>query len=261
MDSTRIRGLGWAIGIVLLALIVGHMMRMFGISIGISDEFGRDILSSTLLSTANSLLTATWTAFIALMPPLIVGYFAAVSGSVIAEKTVYGLVRVLDVIPLFLWVAIAYVGFGSSGHLIKLIAISLVALPYVLGLSLPSFTRIARAPFSLNAKFAHTPAFTQIWSHFLPNALPVLAYPFAVIFGLCITFDAALGLLGMGARRELSIGMLMLRAKEQGVTDSALIWSTIGGLLICALVFWHLRVLIAAPVRTASEQRQQVALP
>jgi len=261
MDSTRIRGLGWASGIVLLALIVGHTMLAFDISIGISDEFGRDILGSTLLSTGNSLLTATWIALIALMPPLFVGYFAAVSGSAIIAKVVHGLVRVFDVIPLFLWVAIAYVGFKSSGHLIKLIAISLVALPYVLGLCLPSFRRIAQAPFSLNAKSAHTPALTQIWSHFLPNALPVLAYPFSVIFGLCITFDATLGLLGMGARNELSIGMLMLRAKEQGVTDSALIWSTIGGLFICALVFWHLRVLIVAPALDVSGQRQQDPLP
>jgi ABC-type dipeptide/oligopeptide/nickel transport system permease subunit len=252
MDRKSVRHVGWALAVIAATLALGHFLLDTWPTVGPVDEFGRNNLGATLVSVANSMAAAFWMTCVALATPVIVAYFAAVTRSILLERLVHGLTRTLDVIPVFLWVAISYVSLGSSGIPLKLVAIALIAFPYVLGLCLPRFEQIASAPFSLNAKAARTPMRIRIWQHFLPNALPVLAYPFAVIFGLCVTFDAALGLLGMSARNELSLGMLLLRAKERAPIDETLDWYAVGALAICLLIFWFLRSLLDTGNRTQS---------
>ena len=246
MVRKNIWRIGWALAVALFTLAAGSILLDMGPAFGPLDEFGRNAIGATLVAVGNSLVTAFWMAAIVLAPPVIAAYGVATIRSSLLDQFTYGVTRTLDVIPLFLWVAIAYVSLGSSGTLLKLVSISVVSFPFVMGLCLPRFRRIATAPFSLNATAARTPFSIRIWQHFMPNALPVLAYPFVVIFGVCVTFDAALGLLGMGTRSDLSLGMLLLRAKERVPIDGDIGWSATGALAVCLLVFWLLRTLLVS---------------
>jgi len=179
MRRKTIWHLGGALALALTTFAAGEFILRAALDVGPVDEFGRNAVGAMLSAVGNSLLSAFGTAGVALALPIIVAYIGAVSRSEIIARLIHGVTRTLDVIPLFLWVAIAYVALGATNSFLMPVAIMLIAFPYVLGLCLPTFRAIAAAPFSQNARASRTPTSIRIWRHFLPNALPVLAYPFA----------------------------------------------------------------------------------
>jgi ABC-type dipeptide/oligopeptide/nickel transport system permease subunit len=75
--------------------------------------------------------------------------------------------------------------------------------------------------------------------HILPNAISFFAPPFFYVFGAAIAVYGAVGIFGFVNRKELDLGVFLLRGKEQAALDPTLLISAVAAYL---LMFIFLRL-------------------
>lgn len=186
------------------------------------DEFGRSLYASTLESVLTSYLQAGIYSTVAISIPLFLAGVAATQKSALIRWGAHGATRVLDTIPLFFWMAIIFSVVGAQGFWAKQVAIALAAFPFTLGITLDRFAVIVEQPFVQNARASGMGLPERLCRLIIPNGISSLYYPSVIIFGLSLTFDAVLGIMGMANRSTPSIGTLLWRAKERAAIDPAL---------------------------------------
>ena len=251
MAKTRLRGL--VIVTLMLAFVAAasFLFRWTRIAESLSarDEFGRNLYASTCDSVLTSYLEAGVNSLIAVAFPLLVAGFATGRKSTGLRWAAYGATRILDTVPLFFWLALIFSGIGLQGFWGRQLAIVLVAFPFTLGMVLDRFLEIAELPFVQNARESGMGVPARLWRLVIPNGLSSLYYPAVIIFGLSLTFDAVLGLMGMANRSNPSLGTLLWRAKERASIDTSLSILAIAAMLLTIAIFAGLRFALVAERR------------
>jgi ABC-type dipeptide/oligopeptide/nickel transport system permease subunit len=202
-----------------------------------ADEFGRNLFLSTAQSLLGSYFEAAFNAFVAVAIPLLIAGLAAAGSSQFLRWLTYWAARVLDAIPLFLWVALIFSTLGFYGLWGRQLAIVVAALPFTLGLVLKRFDEVSALPFVQNARSCGIRLPQRLWRLVIPNGLSAVYFPFVTVFGLSLTFDAILGILGMTTRTSLSLGTLIWRAKERAAVDNTLSMLAIAAMLLTIGLF------------------------
>lgn len=244
MGKIRFRGLFFValtLGLIIAARLFFKASSMVPASLSARDEFGRNLYASTLDSLLTSYLEAGLNAFIAVSIPLLVAGFAAARKSRALRWGTYGVARILDAVPLFLWVALIFSAMSLQGFWGRQIAIALVAFPFTLGLVLERLTEIAELPFVQNARACGVRLPVRMFRLIVPNGISAVYFPMVTVFGLSLTFDAVLGLLGMASRSSLSLGTLLWRAKERAFIDPSLSILAVSALVVTMALFAGLR--------------------
>ncbi len=174
---------------------------------------------------------------VAIAMPLLIAGIATAERSGWARWIAYGITRILDTIPLFLWLAIIFSAIDIRGFLGQSIAMVLVAFPFTVGIVLERFQEISNFPFVQNARSSGMSLYKRLFWFVVPNGISSVYYPAVVIFGLSLTFDAILGIMGLADRSTPSIGTLLWRAKERASVDPILSVYALATLALTIMLF------------------------
>ncbi|WP_287389584.1 ABC transporter permease subunit [Ralstonia sp.] len=187
------------------------------------DEFGRNLAATLLLSAANSVLYGLAAVFVAgLISLLMAAGLTTVRRSVLAVL-IDGLTHVVEAIPVLLWVVALAVLAPTAGRTAGLLAFVLATAPFLTKLTAGELSRIQRTEFIAVARSLEMPLWQRLRHHILPNATLVLAPALAQIFGLAVAIDGAIAIAGSANRSELSLGVLLIRGKENFIAHPHLL--------------------------------------
>lgn len=191
------------------------------------DEFGRNsgaILSLAILYSVAKGLTITLA--IGLLASLL-AYLVARGAHDWARIGLRAACAIVESVPLVLWVLIIVVSVKGPRVWVTLVAFGVLALPTVTQILLGEFTRLRATPF-VEAAYLLGLHETRVYAtYLLPAAFPVLIPVFIQVLGSAIAIDGAIGVLGLGSRSDMDLGVFLLRGKEQFVTRPGLLASAL----------------------------------
>jgi peptide/nickel transport system permease protein len=191
------------------------------------DEFGRDHLVVLVVATGRSVGFGLLLTTISLA--LAVGVAAALAGRRhgITRAAVGAAARVLESIPLMLWVLAAFAAVRQAPALISAGAFIFAVVPPLAIVVAGELERLDRAQYVEAARLLGVRRGVILFRHLIPNAAGVLA-PLAVqVLGMAIAIRGAVGLLGFGRRTDFDLGVVLLRGRERLALDPGIIFSAV----------------------------------
>jgi ABC-type dipeptide/oligopeptide/nickel transport system permease subunit len=179
-----------------------------------TDEFGRDVIATALAASGSSLIKGLIVTVVALAAPILGAELITLRHSALGSILVRVAASVIESIPVVLWVLIAIIALNGPRLVIIGIVFTLVVFPIATHVISGEFIRLRTALY-VEASYLLGASEIRILSRYiLPNAASVLA-PFAVqVLGAAIAVDGAIGVIGLGNRSELDLGVFLLRGKE-----------------------------------------------
>jgi peptide/nickel transport system permease protein len=177
-----------------------------------TDDLGRDVCSGILHGTRTSLVVALGVVAIAATLGVLVGAVAGFRGGRVDEVLMRG-TEAVQIMPRFFLAVIVVALFGPGLDRVVL----------VLGLtSWPAIARVVRAETLALARrefvdAAHALGATSrrvVVRHVLPNALPTALVVISLNAAGVILLEAALGFIGLGDPRAMSLGYLASNAQR-----------------------------------------------
>jgi peptide/nickel transport system permease protein len=177
-----------------------------------TDDLGRDVCSGILHGTRTSLVVALGVVAIAATLGVLVGAVAGFRGGRVDEVLMRG-TEAVQIMPRFFLAVIVVALFGPGLDRVVL----------VLGLtSWPAIARVVRAETLSLARrefvdAAHALGATSrrvVVRHVLPNALPTALVVISLNAAGVILLEAALGFIGLGDPRAMSLGYLASNAQR-----------------------------------------------
>jgi peptide/nickel transport system permease protein len=177
-----------------------------------TDDLGRDVCSGILHGTRTSLVVALGVVAIAATLGVLVGAVAGFRGGRVDEVLMRG-TEAVQIMPRFFLAVIVVALFGPGLDRVVL----------VLGLtSWPAIARVVRAETLALARrefvdAAHALGATSrrvVVRHVLPNALPTALVVISLNAASVILLEAALGFIGLGDPRAMSLGYLASNAQR-----------------------------------------------
>ena len=205
-----------------------------------TDEFGRDVLSTAIIAAGLSLskgLAMTGTT-------LVLGILAAecvtLARSAVLSEAIRLLARVIESIPVVLWVLIVVIVLKEHRSIVAGIAFTLVVLPSAITLVAGELLRLRHIPFVEAAYLLGVRESRVLLRYILPNATAVLL-PFAVqILGGAVAVDGAIGVIGLGSRLDQDLGVFLIRGKENFLLHPQIL---IIAIAMYAAIYLHLLTL------------------
>lgn len=188
-----------------------------------TDEFHRSVFWTTILaavfSTAKALLAAT--------AVFAIGFLLVLVSEVRNSRLIGGVVRLLldalESVPAFIWI-LAAVGILQKGGFITItIVFAFAALPLVYNFIVGVVKGIMSEEYYAAAIALGVGKMWLLTRHILPNALPLCVPPFFFVVGSAIAVYGAIGLFGFVNRRELDLGVFVLRGTEQASTNPTIL--------------------------------------
>lgn len=179
-----------------------------------TDEFGRDIAFVLLISIGRSFASALALAGLT----LVLSGLLAIVVALIRIQTVSILlqiaIRILESIPIFVWVLVAFASLKGASNLVVWAAFVIAMLPTLTSIIAGEFRRLDQEPFLEAAKLLGAGLSKRVTRHILPNAAPVLAPLYIQTLGIAFAIRGAIGLLGFSNRTDYDMGIILLRGKE-----------------------------------------------
>lgn len=198
------------------------------------DEFSRNLVATlvaaTLMSIAKALLIATTLFLLALA----VGQFISLTRHRVLSSILQFLVDTIESIPAMLWVLAIFAALREPRLLLVGLVFGLITLPTAIGLTVAEIDRLRKEPFVEVAYSLGLSEWTVALRHILPNTTAVLL-PFAMqVAGAALAVDGAVGIVGLGNRSDMDLGVFLLRGKENFNLHPILMIST---LIAYALIY------------------------
>ena len=217
------------------------------------DEFGRNAVAAAGLSACNSLMKAG----------IVVGILILVSTLLVftTEIKLRGRISVpidavfdsLDSVPAFLWALAAISVMPDGGNLLVGAIFIVASLPIAFNAVRGSFHEVLAQPYCEAARALGTSDYRILRLHILPNSIPLLLPMFLHLLGAALAVYGAVGIFGMVSRRDLDLGVLIMRGKEQAAFDAS---TLILGLFMYVVIFCVIYATLAVVVTRNSRGRQ-----
>ncbi len=179
-----------------------------------TDEFGRDVLSTAIIAAGLSLLKGLAMMSATLILGLLAAEIITLSRSSALSEAIRMLARVVESIPIVLWVFIVVIVMKDHRMVVAGVAFTLVVLPSAITIIAGELLRLRHTPFIEAAYLLGVPEKRVLVRYILPKAGAVL-FPFAIqILGGAVAVDGAVGVIGLGSRVDLDLGVFLIRGKE-----------------------------------------------
>lgn len=193
-----------------------------------TDEFGRDFLAVLIGATALSLSKAVIITLIAIIISTVIAYLAIYFQNKVVEGFFRGIVIVVESCPILLWVFVVIIAFSRLPVVIAVtVAFIIAATPFVSNVIAGELERLWKADYVRAARILGIGEWRILMSYILPNAVSVLIPVALNVLGAALTVSGAIGILGMGNRSELDLGILLLRGKENVLQNPTILIVTV----------------------------------
>jgi peptide/nickel transport system permease protein len=198
------------------------------------DEFGRDLLTVVLLSAGHSLAKAALVVAILLLVCVLLVHLT----EIVLRGRGGGLLRVafdaLDSVPAFVWVLASVSVIPEGGQVLVGLIFIIATLPMAFSVVRGAAREVLAQPYCAAARALGTSNASMLRLHVMPNVAPYLYPLFLHLLGAALAVYGAVGVFGMVSRRDLDLGVMIMRGKEQAAFDTSLI---LIGVLIYAAIF------------------------
>lgn len=173
-----------------------------------TDNFGRDILSRTMVgirySLLFSMLTLTFSAIIGLGIGLL-----AISASKIVDQIIMRFIDVINSIPTIL-LALVLLSLFAKGNFSLIIAMIIVFIPPFVRMTRNEALQIRELEYIQHAKVLGASNFRIMYVHILPNLLPSIISTSIIVITASIMVESTLSYLGIGIQPPVpSLGRMM----------------------------------------------------
>lgn len=180
-----------------------------------TDEFGRDLMAVLIGAIGLSLGKAVIITLIALTFSTLIAYVAIYFQNKVVEGFFRGVVIVVESCPILLWVFVVIIAFSRLPAVIAVtVAFIIAATPLISNVIAGELERLWKADYVRAARILGIGEWRIMMSYIFPNAVSVLIPVALNVLGAALTVSGAIGILGMGNRSELDLGILLLRGKE-----------------------------------------------
>ena len=179
-----------------------------------TDEFGRDLLATVLAATGLSLSKGLAIAATALGASIVATEMVTLRPRSGLAAVVRLCANVLESVPIVLWIFIVVIAVPGPRFLVVALAFCLVVLPTATQMLSGEFFRLRATPYVEAAYQLGAGELRVLVKYILPNAAAVII-PFGLqVLGAAIAVDGAIGVIGLGSRSDLDLGIFLLRGKE-----------------------------------------------
>lgn len=202
-----------------------------------TDEFGRDILASVIVAAGFSLAKGLGITVVAVTFAVFISEIVTVGG----RRRFAGAARlaasVIESVPVVLWVMIVLIVIREPRLIVVMAAFALAVLPSAVNILSGELLRLRGLPFVEAAYSLGVGELRVLGRYLLPNAVAVLL-PYALqVLGAAIAVDGAIGVIGLGNRSDLDLGIFLLRGKENFVLHPQVL---LAALAMYALIYGFL---------------------
>lgn len=225
-----------------------------------SDEFGRDILASVIAAAGFSLLKGIVITVTTLLIAVVVAELVSLPRSSVSFP-VRVAASVIESIPIILWVLIVIIAVPGPRIAVVGFAFALVVLPIATNVIAGELFRVRATAYVEAAYQLGASESRVILRYILPNATGVLL-PFALqILGAAIAVDGAIGVIGLGNRSDLDLGIFLLRGKESFFLHPQLLTVALAAyVLLYSYLLWTGIVLRRISTRGADNLAEEVTV-
>lgn len=179
-----------------------------------TDEFGRDIFSSALVATGLSLLKGLGITAITFLSAVAIAELITLQGQQRFTLGIRVASSIVESVPTVLWVMIALIVIKEPRFVVVALAFTLVTLPFTVHILSGELLRLRNEPYVETAYLLGAGELRVLLRYILPSAVAVLA-PYAIqVLGMAIAVNGAIGVIGLGSRSDLDLGIFLLRGKE-----------------------------------------------
>ena len=179
-----------------------------------TDEFGRDLFATALAATGLSLLKGIAITAGTLAISIVAAELVTLRRASLPAAIARAAANIVESVPVVLWIFIVIVAVPGPRFLIVAVAFALLVLPIATHLLAGEFFRLRAAPYVEAAYHLGSGELRVLIRYILPNAAAVVV-PFALqVLGAAIAVDGAIGVIGLGSRSDLDLGIFLLRGKE-----------------------------------------------
>lgn len=160
-----------------------------------ADQFGRDVLSRSMVGARTTLLVGIVSVTIAAVIGVPLGIWAAMSRRWVGEVVM----RANDLLLAFpaLLFAIMLSAIYGTGTIIAMIAIGIATVPTFARVSRAGTLQVMQTDFILAARAAGHKRIAIAWRHILPNISSLVIVQSSIAFAIAILAEAALSYLGL----------------------------------------------------------------
>lgn len=216
---------------------LNFLINIFG-----SDEFGRDTFAVAILSSLNSMAVAIMLSAFSFCIALVIAFGAFLSRIDYLKLFLNSIGTLIESCPVIIWLFVIIVGLRNEPRIIIVtVAFVLAAIPYLSNVIYGELERLWHADFVESARIAGLGEWRIGLRFIMPNTLAVITPVLVNLYGAALTINGVIGVLGMGNRMDLEIGVLLLRGKENISNQPQIMFLAICGLL---LIFWIMIILI-----------------
>ncbi len=202
-----------------------------------TDEFGRDVLATVLAAAGFSLAKGVLITLVTLAAAVIAAELVTLRYSPAASILIRTAANIVESVPVVLWVFIAIIAVQGPRLIVVGSAFALVVFPIATHVLAGEFLRLRSAFYVESAYLLGAGELRVLIRYILPNAMAVLL-PFALqILGAAIAVDGAFGVIGLGNRSNLDLGVFLLRGKENFLQHPQILIVT---LVMYALVYGYI---------------------
>lgn len=195
-----------------------------------TDEFGRDILFSSLCAAGFSLGKGIVISFLTLGLALFLAEGITYSKWRGSGVLIRGAATIVESLPSVLWVMIVLIVLREPRLVVVGAAFALVSLPTASHVIAGELNRLRLMPFVEAARQLGAGEIRLILAYLLPNAKAVLIPYSMQILGTAIAIEGAIGVIGLGNRSDLDMGTFLLRGKENFILHPQI--------LLCSVILY-----------------------
>lgn len=202
------------------------------------DEFGRNHALVLLVSLGRSLALGTLLASAVILISTLAGWLISIRRGVMISGLVRSISTLLESVPIFLWILLAFVVLPDRGLLVASIALVVGAAPFATNVLAGEFARLGSEHYVSAARLSGASHLRVLVRHILPNAAPILLPLFVMIMGIAVAIPGAIGILGFGRRVDLDLGMILLRGKENALMNPQILLGALAAFVILYLCLY-----------------------
>jgi peptide/nickel transport system permease protein len=217
------------------------------------DEFGRNVVVAAGLSACNSLMKAGLVVGILCILSVLLVFTTEIKLRSRISVPIDAALDSLDSVPAFLWALAAISVMPNGGNMLVGAIFIVASLPIAFNAVRGSFYEVLAQPYCEAARALGTSDYRLLRLHILPNAIPLLLPMFIHLLGAALAVYGAVGIFGMVSRRDLDLGVLIMRGKEQAAFDASML---VYGLFMYIVLFVIIYGTIAVVTARNSKNRQ-----